>query len=474
MNLHQKLQLTLKHVLTPSLQQAIRLLPLTRLELAITINQELTLNPVLEEAIELEEVQEDNQELLLEKQKAKSEDTEASLREDDFEAFFNEYFDNAYIPRMKEEQEATSLEATVSQPSNLASHLRWQLAMAKLNEREKEIAETIIGNLDPNGLLAVSIEEIAELGNFSIEEVNKILKIIQKLDPVGVGATNLNECLMLQLEQLGLHNSPAAEIIKNYLPLVKKYDLTTLSNKLRISVEEVKYYIDVIKNLDPAPGLRYNSKDPIYIKPDVLVKKVDDHYEVELLEEGFPKIKINPLYRKILKEKDKYPPETIAYVKDKLKAGVWLIKSLDLRQQTLYKVAKAIVDFQKDFLDYGPSKIKPLTLKDISQVVQMHESTISRAVTNKYMITPRGLFEMKYFFHSGLENEQGEEVSSLVIKSKIQEIIQQEPQKKPYSDSKIVQLLRRQGIIISRRTIAKYRDELNIPASHIRKNIKKF
>jgi len=147
---------------------------------------------------------------------------------------------------------------------------------------------------------------------------------------------------------------------------------------------------------------------------------------------------------------------------------------LDLRQQTLYKVAKAIVDFQKDFLDYGPSKIKPLTLKDISQVVQMHESTISRAVTNKYMITPRGLFEMKYFFHSGLENEQGEEVSSLVIKSKIQEIIQQEPQKKPYSDSKIVQLLRRQGIIISRRTIAKYRDELNIPASHIRKNIKKF
>lgn len=474
MSLHQKLQLTLKHVLTPSLQQAIRLLPLTRLELATTLNQELTLNPVLEEATELEELQEEIQELSLEREHPRLEDTEKSLKEDDLEAFFNEYFDNVYVPRMKETQEVSSLEATISQPSNLASHLRWQLAMAKLNEREKEISEAIIGNLDSNGLLAVSIEEIAEIGNYSIEEVNKVLKIIQKLDPVGVAATSLIECLLLQLEQLKLADSPAAEIIKNYLPLVKKYDLATLSNKLKIPVEEVKYYIEIIKNLDPAPGLRYNSRDPIYIKPDVLVKKVNDHYEVELFEEGFPKIKINPLYRKIIKEKDKYPPETISYVKDKLKAGIWLIKSLDLRQQTLYKVAKAIVDYQKDFFDYGPSKIKPLTLKDISQVVQMHESTISRAVTNKYMMTPRGLFEMKYFFHSGLENEKGEEVSSLVIKGKIQEIIQQEPRNKPYSDSKIVQILRKQGIIISRRTIAKYRDELSIPASHVRKNIKKF
>ncbi len=325
-----------------------------------------------------------------------------------------------------------------------------------------------------NGLLATSIEEIADQGGFSIEEVEETLKIIQKLDPVGVAARDIKECLLLQLEQLGLKNSPAAEIIEKYLNLVKKFDYKALASKLKITIEEVKYYIEIIKNLDPSPGYRYNTAEPIYIKPDVEVIKVGDHYEIELLDEGLPKIRINPLYKKIIKERDKFPPDTISYVKEKLKAGLWLIKSLELRQQTLYKVAKAIVDFQKDFLDYGPLKIKPLTLKDIAAKIQMHESTISRAVTNKYIMTPQGLFEMKYFFHSGLESEYGEDISSLVIKDKIKEIISQEPTSKPYSDSKIVQLLKKQGIKISRRTIAKYREELNIPASHIRKNIKNY
>jgi RNA polymerase sigma-54 factor len=352
--------------------------------------------------------------------------------------------------------------------------LRWQLALAKLTDRQKEISEIIIGNLMLNGLLAVSIEEIMHQGDYSQQEVEEVLSIIQRLDPVGVAARDIKECLLLQLEQLGLKNSPAAEIIDKYLNLVKKFDYKALSTKLGISIEQVKYYIDIIKNLDPSPGYRYNTAEPIYIKPDVEVVKVGDNYEVELLDEGLPKIRINPLYKKIIKEKDKFPPETISYVKEKLKAGLWLIKSLELRQQTLYRVAKAIVEFQRDFLDYGPSRIKPLTLKDIAAKIQMHESTISRAVTNKYMMTPQGLFEMKYFFHSGIESEYGEDISSLVVKDKIKEVIEQEPSSKPYSDSKIAQLLKKQGIKISRRTIAKYREELNIPASHIRKNIKKY
>lgn len=476
MNLQQKLQLTLKHVLTPSLQQAIRLLPLSRLELATTISQELTLNPILEETIDLEEVQEEIQELSATEEKQENADQEKSMKDADLEAFFNEYFDNTYIPRMRdrEHHEAPLLDAIVAQPSNLATHLRWQLAMTKLTEIQKEISEAIIGNLDVNGLLPVTIEEIAAIGPYPVEEVTQTLKVIQQLDPVGVAATSLQECLLVQLEHLGLKDTPAAEIVRNYLQLVKKFDYKTLSNKLEILVDEVKYYIDIIKNLDPAPGFRYNSPDPIYIKPDVGVKKVDDHYEIELYEEGLPKIKINPLYKRILKEKDKFPADTISYVKDKLKAGIWLIKSLELRQQTLYKVASAIVEYQKEFFDFGPVKIKPLTLKDIAQKIQMHESTISRAVTNKYMMTPQGLFEMKYFFHSGLESEFGDDISSLVVKDKIQEIVGQEPSSKPYSDSKIALILKRQGIKISRRTIAKYRDELNIPASHIRKNIKKY
>jgi len=476
MNLQQKLQLTLRHVLTPSLQQAIRLLPLSRLELATTISQELTLNPVLEESIDLEEIQEEVQDQAISQEKPEDPDKEKSVKDTDLEAFFNEYFDNAYIPRMRDRDhlEALSLDAIVAQPSNLASHLRWQLAMTKLTEQQKEISEAIIGSLDINGLLPVSIEEITLIGPYDTEEVVKTLKIIQQLDPVGVAAITLQECLLIQLEYLGLKDTAAAEIVRNYLNLVKKFDYKTLSVRLGITVDEVKNYLDIIKNLDPAPGFRYNSPDPIYIKPDVSVIKVDDHYEIELLEEGLPKIKINPLYKKILKEKDKFPLETIAYVKDKLKAGIWLIKSLELRQQTLYKVASAIVEYQKDFLDFGPVKMRPLTLKDIAQKILMHESTISRAVTNKYMMTPQGLFELKFFFHSGLEMDYGDDISSMVVKDKIQEIVSQEPTSKPYSDSRIAQILKKQGIKISRRTIAKYRDELHVPASHIRKNIKKF
>jgi RNA polymerase sigma-54 factor len=473
MNIQQKLQLTLKHALTPSLQLAIRLLPLSRLELLTTINQELTLNPVLEESAELELIREETQEIKIKEEKEKL-DPEQIIKDSEIEDFFFEYFDNVYVPYAKEKQESVPIEATISQPVNLASHLRWQLALAKLTDRQKEISEIIIGNLILNGLLAVSIEEIMQQGDYSQQEVEEVLSIIQRLDPVGVAARDIKECLLLQLEQLGLKNSPAAEIIDKYLNLVKKFDYKALSTKLGISIEQVKYYIDIIKNLDPSPGYRYNTAEPIYIKPDVEVVKVGDNYEVELLDEGLPKIRINPLYKKIIKEKDKFPPETISYVKEKLKAGLWLIKSLELRQQTLYRVAKAIVEFQRDFLDYGPSRIKPLTLKDIAAKIQMHESTISRAVTNKYMMTPQGLFEMKYFFHSGIESEYGEDISSLVVKDKIKEVIEQEPSSKPYSDSKIAQLLKKQGIKISRRTIAKYREELNIPASHIRKNIKKY
>lgn len=473
MNIQQKLQLTLKHALTPSLQLAIRLLPLSRLELVATINQELTLNPVLEESVELELIKEDVQEIEFKQEKEKA-DPEQVIKESELEDFFFEYFDNVYIPRVKEQQESISMEATISQPVNLAMHLRWQLALVKLSESQKEISEVIIGNLMMNGLLSATVKEIAAESGFSVEEVEEVLKIIQRLDPVGVAACDIKECLLLQLEDLGLINSPAAEIIDKYLNFVKKFDYESIAAKLNISVDEVKYYIEIIKNLDPSPGYRYNTAEPIYIKPDVEVIKVGDHYEIELLDEGLPKIRINPLYKKIIKEKNKFPPETISYVKEKLKAGLWLIKSLELRQQTLYRVAKTIVEFQKDFLDYGPSKIKPLTLKDVAAKIQLHESTISRAVTNKYMMTPQGLFEMKHFFHSGLESEFGDNISSLVAKDKIRQAIEQEPASKPYSDSKIVQLLKKQGIKISRRTIAKYREELNIPASHIRKNMKKY
>ena len=328
----------------------------------------------------------------------------------------------------------------------------------------------IIGNLDDDGYLVASVEEIAAMGDWEVAEVERALARVQVFDPIGVAARDLQECLLLQIRHLGLDDTPTEKIVSEHLRLLQNHQVPELARRLGLSIDELKDHIEVIRHLDPKPGSRYNPSQSQYVIPDVYVVKVEDHYEVFLNEEGLPQLRISPVYRRLL---DKHAgddnAETRAYVKDKFRSALWLIKSVDQRQKTIHKVATSIVNFQRDFLDHGIEHLRPLVLRDVANDIGMHESTVSRVVNNKYMHTPQGVYEMKFFFHSGISSSYGESVSSVTIKQRIRKIIEAEDPRKPLSDSKIVNILQREGLMLARRTIAKYREELKIPTSNQRK-----
>ena len=274
---------------------------------------------------------------------------------------------------------------------------------------------------------------------------------------------------MLQLRHLGLEGTPSERIVTEHLRALQNHQIPEISRKLGMSIEDLKEHVEVIRHLDPKPGLRFNPTPSQYVTPDVFVEKIDDEYIVFLNEDGLPQMRISPTYRRLLDKDGNHGEETRAYVRDKFNAARWLIKSVQQRQNTIYKVARSIVNFQREFLDQGIEHLRPLVLRDVANDIGMHESTVSRVVTNKYMHTPQGVFEMKYFFHSGISSSYGESVSSVTIKQRIKKIIESEDAKKPLSDSKIVSILQREGLVLARRTIAKYREELKIPTSNQRK-----
>jgi RNA polymerase sigma-54 factor len=474
MVIQQKLQTRLSQrlILTPSLQHAIKLLPMTTIELMDMLNQEVVENPLLEE-VSAEEVQQADAQAQVEKADPDPEpptEKQDTWDDADFEYFFGDYLDDGYRPRTPSEvKELPPIENTLSTSSSLADHLMWQLSVRTDDELLREIGVAIIGNLDEDGYLVASIEEIAAMGSWPETEVERILALVQGFDPVGVAARDLQECLMLQLRHLGFEETPSETIVREHLHLLQNNQVPELARQLGITLEELKHHVEIIRRLDPKPGTRHNPSQSQYVTPDVYVIKVDNQYVARLNDDGLPQLRISPVYRRLLDKNSQNSAETRSYVKEKFRSALWLIKSVDQRQKTIHKVATSIIHFQREFLDFGIEHLRPLVLRDVANDIGMHESTVSRVVNNKYMHTPQGVFEMKYFFHSGIHSSYGESVSSVTIKQRIRKIIDAEDARKPLSDSRIVAMLQDEGLILARRTIAKYREDLKIPTSSKRK-----
>ncbi|KXG76655.1 RNA polymerase sigma-54 factor [Fervidicola ferrireducens] len=462
MNYSLTLSQTQKLLMTPELRQAITILQLSSLELCDYIEQELLNNPLLDK-------EEDDY-------PAFSEDgmrvDEGKTNEDtiEWEEYLQDYFDWDFLrfPRERKEEE-TSFENFVSATQTLQEHLLMQLRLVAADKKIFKIGEFLIGNLDKNGYLTVSVQEAARILKVPAEEVEKALKVVQTLDPPGVGARNLQECLLIQVEQKGIKDPKLKELIEHHLKDLAEARYTRIAEKLNVPLSKVQELKDIVLSLDPKPGRNFSSvNETHYVVPDAVIEKVGDEYVVIMNDSVTPRLSINPYYRSLLLSEDK-ESVTSKFLTRKLEAALWLIKSLEQRRMTLYKVIKAIVEVQREFLDKGISGLKPLTLKQIADVVGVHESTVSRAISGKYVQTPRGVFELKFFFQNGLENENGSSTCAETIKKMLKEMISNEDPYNPLSDQMIADDLKKKGIRISRRTVAKYREQLGIPSSAKRK-----
>jgi RNA polymerase sigma-54 factor len=489
LELRQNLKLTQQLVMTPQLQQAIKLLQLSRIELIEQINQELESNPVLEEATdapsEVESSQAEPTAAELHEQWNEQEVPDLSSSEDaktpwDKEAVqetnWQEVWDDEYkraLPSYSfEEKELPNYENLVSSSTSLTEHLVWQLQLSDFDDEERKIAMFIIGNLDKNGYLKVSVEEIAAETGASSEEVERVLGKVQKFDPVGVAARDLRECLLIQIDHLGIEDPLVRELVSDHLHQVELHNYQNIAKATGRTPEEVVQAIEVIKGLEPRPGRAYSDEEIHYVVPDIYVYKVDDDYVITLNEDGIPQLRISSYYKEAIKN-GMAPADAKEFIQDKLKSAVWLMKSIQQRKKTIYKVTKSIVKFQREFLDKGIAYLKPLVLRDVAEDVGMHESTISRVTTNKYVHTPQGIFELKFFFSTGLPRRDGSsDVAAQSVKERIKRLIETEDPTKPYSDKQIVEILAKDNIKIARRTVAKYRDQLGILPSSRRKRPK--
>ena len=487
MALEQKLTLKLaqKLVMTPSLQQAIKLLQMTRMELQTVVAQELVENPVLEEGDETFEPEGEEEETpptTAEETNSDGElDHQESMDDIDLDAYFNEYLEGSVGPSIFESREAPPLENTLTREPDLYDHLLWQLHLTEVPERQREIAELIIGNLDPEGFLVASLEEIQDMGRqelagvpYSESEVQDALRLVQSFDPPGVACQDLQESLLQQLDALGEPaDSLTRRVIAEAWDLFLRRQFQVIARNFGIKLSELEPIVDQIRSLELRPGRRFSTERTHYVEPDVHITKVSDKYVIVLNDDGMPRLRISNAYRNMLRKMAKSRSQTEArqFIKEKLRSAVWLIKSLDQRQRTIYKVSDSIVRQQRGFFEKGIDYLRPMVLRDVADDIGMHESTVSRVVSNKYMHTPRGLYPMKFFFHSGIDREFGADISSLTVKRKIQQQIQEEDPRRPLSDSELTRVLQREGINIARRTVAKYRDELGIPSSTNRKQI---
>jgi len=463
-----ELKLSQKLVLTPQLQMAIKLLQMPQLELSQTISQELIENPFLEELADVtssEELTPDEKDSF-EEPPQDIDDTELSLEklayfspDDYFEERSSDGRDLGYFTSGNVTH--PSYEYFLSTATDLFEHLIWQLRLSKESEEIRQVAELIIGNIDENGYLRMSEEEISDLSKTDLETAKKALELVQGFDPPGIAARDVRECLLLQLRSMNMQGTLAESLVSNNLDLVAKRKYQQLSKEYSCPVEEILSAVKVIEGLDPKPARKFSSSSADYITPDVFIVKADGSYQIILNDEGLPKIKINNYYQRLLKQKDAVPKEERQFLEDKLRSAVWLLKSLDQRNKTIYRVTESILNFQKDFFDKGVNVLKPLNLKDIASELNLHESTISRVTSNKYLSCPRGIYSFKYFFSNAIPSDSGE-LSSTSVKEMIKKIISEEDQSNPLSDMRIVDIFRNKNITIARRTIAKYRDELKI------------
>ena len=489
MALEQKLSLKLaqKLVMTPSLQQAIKLLQMTRMELDTLLSQELVENPVLEESGDVvEEEAAAGEEERKDKEEANGDqlDHAESMENIDLDAYFGDYWEGSGYSSMMEERDEPPIENSLTREPDLYDHLLWQLSMAdEVTSRQREIAELIIGNLDPDGFLVATPEEIRSMGDddllgerrdYTLEEVHDALRLVRTLDPPGIACADLQESLLQQMDACGVPpDALARRIVQDAWDLFLRRQFPAVAKKLGVELADLEEELELIKTLETRPGRKFSTDRPHYIEPDVFVRRVGEEYVIQLNDDGLPRLRVSRAYRRMLQtmRSEGRQSEAQQFIKDKIRSAVWLIKSLDQRQRTIYKVAASIIRQQREFLDQGIEYLRPMVLRDVAEDIGMHESTVSRVVSNKYIHTQRGLFPMKFFFHSGIDREYGDNISSLTVKRKIEQLIQAEDPKRPLSDSELMRILNREGIQIARRTVAKYRDELSIPSSTDRKQI---
>jgi len=472
--LKQQLKLAQKLILTPQLQQAIKLLQLSRLDLLDTVAQEMESNPALEESPDFTQ---DHEDPVGNGSSSSQEDNypevtigESPKEDFDWEAYLGDYSTSRQVrPERWGNRELPSFENRLTKKPSLASHLRWQLYLSRLNDDEIEVGNLIIGNLDKYGYLKATLSEIAEMAERDEMFVERVLMQIQEFDPPGIAARDLKECLVNQAIILSLEDDLLLTIIKSHLHELGTKNYRAIVKGTRRSREEIQAAIEIITRLDPKPGLAYEEEEIQYISPDVYVYKVDSDYAIVLNEDGLPKLRISQYFKEILSKDGDVLGKEREYIKDKMSSAAFLIKSIHQRQRTLYKVAESIVKLQRKFFDRGINYLRPLILRDVAEDVGMHEATISRVTANKYMHTPRGLFELKYFFNSGVSRLSGGAVASESVKERIRQIIKNEDPKKPYSDQAIVEKLREENIDIARRTVTKYRESLGILSSNLRK-----
>lgn len=480
--LRQNLKLTQQLIMTPQLQQAIKLLQMSRLDLVDMVNQEMEENPLLEEVVsdedpEAEKKIEPPQTEEGDREESKTVERTGELtgegdgrEEFDWDGYLEDYGPMG-VTYDRQEGTAPSWDNLLVVKSSLTDHLMWQLLLSRFTEAEYRIGEQIIGNLDQNGYLVATLDEIAVQEKVAPAFVEDVLKKIQEFDPIGIAARDLRECLIIQAKMAGNARSLVERIILGHLKDLEVKNYSQIARKLKVSLDDVLAAVLIVSHMDPHPGSIYNEERIQAIVPDVYVFKSGDDYKVVLNDEGLPRLRISNFYREIMGGMNAGVKQENGkkYIKERVQSATWLIKSIQQRQKTIYRVTESIVRFQRDFFDRGINSMKPLILRDIADDVEMHESTISRVVTNKYMHTPRGLFELKYFFGSGIRKPGSDDVSSKSVQDDIRKIIGSEDPRKPFSDQIIVARLGDSGISIARRTVAKYREMMGILPSSMRK-----
>jgi RNA polymerase sigma-54 factor len=479
-------RLTQQLVMTPQLRQAIKILQVSRAELETLIDQELIENPVLEENLE-DKAPDGEYEVPTVDGQSGTEDARAeapaeveqasSIDQIDWKDFAENYSNDMHgsvgggATVDDDDDRRPAIENILVKRTLLPDHLMWQLRLSDLSEAEREIGALIVGSLDQDGYLTLSVEEVGFLANVwpDTEVVERVLARIQQLDPPGVAARDLAECLLIQLRQLGCDDeSLAAKIVRDHLPMLESRRFDRMARELGVTIEQIAEATKIISVLEPKPGRDFGDGETRYVTPDVFVHKVGEEYVVTLNEDGLPRLRVSSFYRQMLGQG---ASEARGYIQEKMRAAAWLIKSIHQRQRTLYMVTSSIVKFQRDFLDRGVAHLRPLVLKDVANDIGMHESTVSRATAGKYVHTPQGTFELKYFFTSSLRSGHGEEVSAESVKDRIRTIIAKEDGRKPYSDQHIAEMLAKEQIDIARRTVAKYRELMGILPSSKRKAV---
>jgi RNA polymerase sigma-54 factor len=487
------LKVAQKQILTPGLVQMVSVLALNRLELREMITQEMVANPMLEELTNDGPASEDySEEAFIKAETEKVPETEPANPFDEFDisSFFNQYLDSGSNEGRGEHEviEKPSFDKFISSPQGLSEHLTWQLSVTVCNETVREIAETIIGNLDENGYLTVSLDEIARNGKHSIEDVEEALATVQEFDPLGIGARNLRECLTIQLRMLDAQNALALQIVSECMPkrplaateeelqspesplakLLQGNQLKEVARALNRPVELVKRAMDVIRGLDPRPGLRFNKTQARLVEPDVYFRKMDDGWQVFMNEDEVPQLRLSPVYRRLL-ARDAADRDVRNYVKERFTAALQLMKSIEQRKHTILRVCQSIIRRQGEFLEHGADHLKPMMIKEVAEEVGVHPSTVSRAVSSKYAHTPQGVMELRSFFSESVNGPEGGDMSLQTLKRLVRKMIDEEDTAHPMTDDHIAKKLAEAGIQVTRRTVAKYREDLRIPSTHQRR-----